>query len=1336
MSDINWGLIRSGSTFENLICSLILLEDHEARLYVRPGKDFAQDARSGDGLTIYQMKFHQNESTSSAITDAKKEAEQIAKYLKTPGKSQEVWQGVKKWILVSNVAFNSNNELRWNKEIKPLFGCLGLEASYWEKSQIETRLHKYPDLKQAYFEEETRVFLGIAEALEQIKKFQEFNHPHAINATYQGRTKELELFRNFINDADKKILVIHGAGGIGKTRFLLEGAKTQALPEGWQVLWANVSTMTTNSSWSRGLIPERRTLVLIDEPDDETVLKTLIEQIFGGRSKTWKVAIAVRSFNDLVLKYVKESGIRPMVEKLQLSALEKSEAVTFCQELLESGSLQTQTADWKTQAATWIAQHYDYPIWMAIAIKLLESKGNLETMPQEVKGLASEYLEKIITQKQNIPQEQIKNLLHWIALFNTINRKDTAVMDWIKTKVGCRNSTELKKLLDKLIDCNVIFERGAYNRLLKIKPDVLADYILQDWLIYQTRRGDNEASDEALEIVAEISTMLENYTEVLSIPKLLLNSIAKFELNQQLQCNNHINILKELLDNWHEKIPKMNARQKLVYLSLLDEISEISFAHVSEVLNILRAILNSNSESEVVSTIFGQRIIDHDDVILALPWIIYHTAITAQTSKYHKTILLLLCDLVIKEHDIVNRRPQGFPNDGKRAVIVLPKIITGGSAFISNFEKSALTIANTILENIRSTGNINQDHKLQLNVLCKALLSVEKQDTRFNGRNIIIQRWIITPDQAEWTIRDSLRSKIIEILSERKIPSNQSLIFWDLLVELHREINRAISYSEEFRNVLIQDLQWVLNFLNTYKSINIQELSAARKIWDWHYQFDPDPELKKIATDCENFFQDNQLFPDYAPLLSREGYKHEVREQWANGISQKLVNPNNSQSIHEFIQNGIQFLGNPNQISRLFIVAAKLGEKAEQSEVIHEFLEQALTLSIENPEFQFATILCRHWVKYSELTKVFEKILQWTNNNTEKIVNLIQAIYETTWDSVSDTEVNILLEQKNNFLQTNSSVRFLGLLGCIFFSPCQDKIKNTVENIFNELDHQQLSNGLATFLESLDYAIHSSNNKTNNVNNPSLIYWILDQVLRLPDIDNLSGTTIHHLQELLEILGKPNLEWLLNAIQTRLKMSSGSDSSTKIRILPSRERLSQWIIPISSEQGDDTRIRNILTNLLSYIDSFPMLVYSLPQYLFEIDPNGVFTSDLVIEKLRDSKIRENTQEVYRWSKFAGYYSEESPTWRKIAHEVCSLAVHFDDSDKYLILQALTNPKPKTWMSSIGTVAAIFEVEVETAEQKLETENDSVLKPYWEWRLQLAQVELERQTELVKEEIEE
>jgi hypothetical protein len=307
MSDINWGLIRSGSTFEDLICALIRLEDHEARLYVRPGKDSAQDARSGDGLTIYQMKFHQNESTSSAIGDAKAEAKKIATYQSTPGPAQEVWRGVQKWILISNVAFYPTDELKWNKEVKPKFDKLGLIASYWEKSVIETKLLKYPDLKQAYFGGETRAFLGITEAREQVRS-QELSPLHALDACYQGREKEFEQYKNFLLNDSKKILVIHGPGGIGKTRFLLEGAKTQALPDGWQVLWANVATMRKNPSWYMGLIPELPTLLLIDDPDDTEVLKELVEQISGGRAKTWKVAIAVRSPNDPVLKYLQKKG--------------------------------------------------------------------------------------------------------------------------------------------------------------------------------------------------------------------------------------------------------------------------------------------------------------------------------------------------------------------------------------------------------------------------------------------------------------------------------------------------------------------------------------------------------------------------------------------------------------------------------------------------------------------------------------------------------------------------------------------------------------------------------------------------------------------------------------------------------------------------------------------------------------------------------------------------------------------------------------------------------------------------------------------------------------------
>lgn len=1347
MSDINWGLIRSGSTFQDLICALIRLEDHEARLYDRCGKDYAQDARSGDGRTIYQMKFHQNESTSSAIADAKAEAKKIATYQSTPGSAQEVWQGVQKWILVSNVAFNPQYRQKWLNEVEPLFAPLGLIADYWNKSVIEERLLKYPDLKQAYFGGETRVFLGIAEAREQVQS-QGFHHPNALNAHYQGRELELEQYKNFLLNDSKKILVIHGAGGIGKTRFILEGAETQALPDGWQVLWANVATMMTTSSWFMGLIPELPTLLLIDEPDDATVLRTLVEQISGGRANTWKVAIAVRSPNDPVLKYVQGTQICQIVEELPLTSLEKNAAVALCGELLELGSLQIQTADWKTQAATWIAQHYDYyPIWMTIAIKLLEIKGNLDTMPQEADGLASEYLEEIITQQQNIPREQFLNLLRWTALFDTVNREDSAVIEWIRAKVGCRNSTEVQRYFDSLIARKVIFERGSHNRLLKIKPDVLADHILRNWLTYRRPSELNlRISDEAQEIVAEVSTTIDS-AEASSIQKLLLmllKRIARFELIHQLS-KNPINLLGRLLSDWSERVPMMNAVQKLGYLSILDE---ISFAHVSEVLRILKTVLNSTSEPETVSTIFGERIITHDDVILALPWIVYHTALFAQTDTEQMRILSLLCELVIAERDIATRRPQGLPKDGKRAATVLPRVITGSPEFLSNFETSAFNKANELLKTIRYEENISEDQKLHLDALVNPLLSIEKEYTLFDGRFIKSQRWTITPNQPEWKIRDSLRTEIKEILSDQKLQPAQALIIWNLLASEHGEINRVLlevstdsspTNSEIFRSIVIQDLQWLVDFLNSH-SLDIQELTAARNIWNWHYEFGLDPDLKEIATQCEKFFKDSELFPQYAPLLRWESY--EALGSWATEISDKLIASDNSQSIYDFVQNGVKFLENSGQISGLFIVAEKLGTKAQQDPAVRKFVEEALQLPIETPEFQFTRSLCQGWINTTrkddppKTIAVFEKLLQWVNTSekSEKIVQLIQGIYGTGLINITEPEVALVLKQQEHFLQANSAVYFIGLLGGIFFYSSEE-IKNIIEITLNKLEGNQLSSALDAFVQSLNYRMFPFNQNPEQTINPSLTNWILEQFLRLPNIDALDGITSEYLKEIFKLLGKPDLQWLVSAIETRIQMFSEANGS-KIRILPSLERLSQWVTPISPEQADDTMIRNMIAKLLSYANSSPILGYRFPRYLVDVDPNGVITADLVVEKLTDPKIRGNPRETWQWAKFAGYYPDDSPTWRKIAHKVCSLAVQFDDRNKYSIFHALTNPEPKIWMSNIGEASPTFEKAVETAQQRLESETDPVLIPFRQWILQSAEAELSSEIERVKEEIDE
>lgn len=289
-----WGLITSGATFQSLACTLIFFEDPNAALFGRPGKDGAQDARSGDGTRVFQMKHHQNASAAAAIRDAKEEAATVAKY-RAPGHARHgQWLGVKHWRLVTNAVFNTTDQEHWDNEVVPLFKAQGFEeVDRWSQEYLDGLLAKHPEVHRAYFENETRAFLSVPEMRERVHAQELFLRRDDVGEIF-GRTGEVDAARTFLGEANQ-FLVIHGAGGIGKTRLLLEIGETIASEGVWHVLWANIATMSATSTWFDGVVRERPTLLLVDEPDedDETLLKVLLEQ-FGPRVSKWKVAITVR----------------------------------------------------------------------------------------------------------------------------------------------------------------------------------------------------------------------------------------------------------------------------------------------------------------------------------------------------------------------------------------------------------------------------------------------------------------------------------------------------------------------------------------------------------------------------------------------------------------------------------------------------------------------------------------------------------------------------------------------------------------------------------------------------------------------------------------------------------------------------------------------------------------------------------------------------------------------------------------------------------------------------------------------------------------------------------
>ncbi len=71
MSDRNWASITNGAIFESLVTTLIFFEDSEAALFGRRGKDGGQDARSGDGETVFQAKHFENSTEGTTNLAAK-----------------------------------------------------------------------------------------------------------------------------------------------------------------------------------------------------------------------------------------------------------------------------------------------------------------------------------------------------------------------------------------------------------------------------------------------------------------------------------------------------------------------------------------------------------------------------------------------------------------------------------------------------------------------------------------------------------------------------------------------------------------------------------------------------------------------------------------------------------------------------------------------------------------------------------------------------------------------------------------------------------------------------------------------------------------------------------------------------------------------------------------------------------------------------------------------------------------------------------------------------------------------------------------------------------------
>lgn len=146
--------------------------------------------------------------------------------------------------------------------------------------------------------------------------------------------------------------------------------------------------MIHSSNWYYALPQGKQVLLLVDEPSSSSLITRLFEQF---QLSNWKIIVSFRSSKHYVLSALKKFRVGIIADSLNLQPFTPETARQFAEQLARLSGIEIDSAMQER-----IVRSVGYrPIWIAIAIRLLVIKGNLNDFPDEFEKIADEYYTEI-----------------------------------------------------------------------------------------------------------------------------------------------------------------------------------------------------------------------------------------------------------------------------------------------------------------------------------------------------------------------------------------------------------------------------------------------------------------------------------------------------------------------------------------------------------------------------------------------------------------------------------------------------------------------------------------------------------------------------------------------------------------------------------------------------------------------------------------------------------------------------------------------------------------------------------------------------------------------------
>lgn len=1317
MPERKWGAISSGATFESLATTVVFFEDPGASLFGRRGKDGGQDARSGDQTRVFQAKHHENGSAAAAIRDAKREAKKIEEYRKAGHARHAQWNGVTHWRLVTNAEFNPTDKLTWETEVVPLFSKQGLVADYWERVALGGLLDKHPEIHRSFFENETRVVLSIPEVKERLPAQEPFLRRDELGP-FCGRTVEKTAIRGFLT-SNKLFLVVYGAGGTGKTRLLVEAGDDIASAGEWQVLWANVESMATTSAWFEAVVPERATLLLVDEPPNETLLQQLAEQLGGrvGRTAKWKVAVSVRSPKDPVLRFLRGARLRPRVEELPLAPLPRDDAEAMCFELIKTGRLSSlPEVDQRTAAQQLSTRFARFPVWLTLAVQHLEDHGNLKQIPADAEALADEYLREVEQSQAEVPGEAVRSVLRWVALVGPVNREDEATLKLISEGSGASSVVALRERLASLVRRRALTERGARNRFVELKPDVLRDHVLRRWLTTEVGGGESRvvASEDAKALLETVRNAALS-SSLGGLGRAILVGIGRTEF--LLRSSGHdLRLLSTFFVALEEALPLMSVTQRL---ALADVVEAVALFHPQGAASLARRMRLATAPDETVDRLFGTKIVGQGDVLLSLAWPLFHGAMGAEAPAEREAVLRELSAVAEAEAELAPKLPRGLPNDGKRAAALVTRVVEGGPQFRSDYDDTARVLCSELIDSFGQKPPTRGEAAL-LKALVEPVVSLERKQSWSDGSSFTWRTFAIVPGTPAWSTREEVVARVKAALSAESTPIESRILLWHV-------------FSRVREGDTLKKLEWTYGVLMG-RPPRIEELTAAREVWDWYRRYEKEPEVKAAADALEALYAGTDLAREFQPLLPGiDDWKEQ--DNRASTKAAELALASSPNEISAFLDRAVAFLGSEPSILKLLGVARYLGAHADTRAAAGQFIREALKPTSIDPRTEFAVAAAVHWVAAVRLSAperahVLVRELLGECGSDDRRGHLLERIYarvprlRNVGDFTSE-ERALLRNSRHVFASTNRDAAFVAALA-LSIGEDRPTLQPLLEEVLQAVPAERRSHAVDALLDALYWAVGEGTDPRPFL---GLGEWLMSQLVTLPDIDSIGGQGEWHLMEILKRVGRPDVRWLPGALRHRQEQESAHGHGVESRGVSFNARVSKYVRRIEAADAVDAEVVAALRKVLDFVPDNGSVGYYLPEILCDVDPEGLVVPAAIAAR---AALNTDAEGVRRLARIGGAYAVNSPPWRTIALATIRAARPLGDEALRSAYGSLGERGIRTWSSARGEVPPIFIAAVADARAALDAEVQVELQPYWQQRLAIAEAELREQEELTKE----